>query len=453
MGVAPLTTKGKWLQGGLFAVANLISLLPLLVFATLYHGQSPTAYLPYIFFYTGTKTGLLLVNGLGDVQNAYRLARNCLWLCTAALIFLSVFSQAVIQDMAAFVLGCGASAFLPAYQAVYYLERRIWHWNFTAIEMLGFVLYSIVTLGLILWGGQATMREGFWVLLAFVAGGLLFLIRLPQFAKSLQTPTFVAKTSSRTDLELFFWLTAIVFCLRFTRFFANALGVGLMVVFTLGFFLFILRIALHHQIRIDFPWWLIQSSFINGVYETFAMLYILFAIHNQKLMVVAYVAYGLGLILAQIVRQAIQNKFRHIANLQLQLIGFMLGGWLIIIPGISAAGFFLIGFIGSANSILLNHQVYRFNISTPANRLAVKYRNAYLGSILLQAMLVFGGLIAALLTHTDLTRLFDQANAHSSIVISDSLVQLVSLGIVVILTIVTFVLGRRLPRINERKLF
>ncbi|RXT30667.1 hypothetical protein BVJ53_00165 [Lacticaseibacillus chiayiensis] len=451
MNVTPLTTGGKWLQGGLFAVANLISLLPLLVFATLYRDQSPTAYLPYIFFYTGTKTGLLLVNGFGDVQNAYRLARNCLWLCVASLILLNASSQPVIQDTAAFVLGCGASAFLPAYQAVYYRERRVWHWNFATIEMLGFLLYSIVTLGLILLGGQ--IRTGFWVLLAFVTGGLVFLLCLPKFAKSLQTPTFVAKTSSKTDLELFFWLTAIVFCLRFTRFFANSLGVGLMVVFTFGFFLFILRIALHHQIRIDFPWWLIQSSFINGVYETFAMLYILFAIHDQGLMIGAYIAYGLGLILAQVVRQAIQNKFRHIANLQLQLLGFMLGSWLMLVPVVSPAGFFLIGFIGSANSILLNHQVYRFNLSTPANRLAVKYRNAYLGSILLQAMLVFGGLIAALLTHTDLTSLFDQANAHSSVVISYSLVRLVSLGIVVILTVITFILGRRLPRINERKLF
>lgn len=454
MKVDPLTTSGKGIQGILFAVANLIQLLPLIVFVTLYQHQPLAAYLPYILFYTGTKTGLLLVNGLGDVQNAYRLARACLVICWIALLTLCLFEQSAIRDLAAWLLGGGASAFLPAYQAVYYRERVVWHWRFGFIETIAMVLYSLGTLGLIFLAGLNATQSGFWILLLFTTGGLLAMHHLPRFVRSSDASIFVANTKSTTDLELFGWLTIVVFSLRFIRFFASPLGIGFVTFAVLGLLLFVLRIGRQHRIRIDFPWWLIQASFLNGAFETFAMLYILFAAPGSLPMVFAYTAYGVGIMLAQIVRQPLQNSFSHLPDLQLQLIGFVIGSWLTILPHTLLLGILIIGFTGSANSILLNHQAYHLNQSTPANRLVIKYRNAYLGSISLQAMLVLGGLVTAGLTRTKLGTVLGQFNNHVLTTTSVTpLIHLIGIVTVTILTITTIILGVRLPKLDENALF
>jgi hypothetical protein len=60
------------------------------------------------------------------------------------------------------------------------------------------------------------------------------------------------------------------------------------------------------------------------------MLYIFLAAHGQTVMISAYVAYGLGMMLAQIVRRPLQRSFRGMSNLKLQLLFFGLGAWLTI---------------------------------------------------------------------------------------------------------------------------
>lgn len=65
------------------------------------------------------------------------------------------------------------------------------------------------------------------------------------------------------------------------------------------------------------------------------MLYILFAVHNHLLIILAYAAYGLGIILAQVIRKLFQHFFHYVSNLKLQFLFFVLGAWLTIFPGTS----------------------------------------------------------------------------------------------------------------------
>lgn len=121
-----LTTIEKIQQGIVFTVAKLIQILPLMALTMIYTtNQSAESYMPYILFYTAVKTGLLLINGFGHVQNTFRLMQLSLIMSLATLLVLSLSPWEYLTDMAAFLLGLSASVILPTYEGVYYHERVV----------------------------------------------------------------------------------------------------------------------------------------------------------------------------------------------------------------------------------------------------------------------------------------------------------------------------------------
>lgn len=445
----------KILQGISFGIANMVQIIPLIIFMAYFRNPQILDYIPYVLFYTGSKTGLLLINGIGDINNPFRVFNYCLLVYIGMLSVLGLTSNLIITDLAAFFLGISASTILPTYQAVYYRERVVWHWNLGGIEIISMVIYILLTLGSLAVINDEPVQVMFRLLNGFMVLGFLIIQGFPRFVKSKSDRNFLRQTMSTSDIELFIWLTLIVFSFRFLRFFGNRIGLIGLVISIIGFGIFLIKILLKKKIEIDFPWWLIGASFLNGAYETFTMLYILCVAHTQSLILFSYGSYMIGLILAQFTRKIIQHLFYRISNLKFQFIVFIIGSWLITFLPTYFLGIFLISYTGSANSILLNHQVYRLQISTPANRLLIKYRNVYLGSILLQAVFIVCLLGIIFFNKDSLTTLLTTIDSQNLTLteLARHLINIEGKTVAAVLTGATVLLGIWLPGLDENNLF
>lgn len=183
------------------------------------------------------------------------------------------------------------------------------------------------------------------------------------------------------------------------------------------------------------------------------MIYIFVAIQNQALMIGVYVTYGAGMILAQVIRKSVQSHFSKLSDLKVQLLGFVVWAWLMITPHLILLGILLISFFGSANSILLNHRAYYTGVTTPAQTLIVKYRNTYLGSILMQFILIIGLMGLAVMRQQDMTTVIAQISG--SVAMSDTTSQLIHLAGLIsvgLLTVIAGLAGRYLPAVDENPL-
>ncbi|GAF40683.1 hypothetical protein JCM14202_2589 [Agrilactobacillus composti DSM 18527 = JCM 14202] len=283
-----------------------------------------------------------------------------------------------------------ASVVLVAFQTVYYVERTTWHWNIGAVELISGVLYVALAAGLMVLISRWQVRWTFLGLALFQGLALWLLRQFPNFIRQDQHPLTRAGSRSNNDIELFVWLTLLVLGLRDVRQFANQLALLFLGIVLLGFFAFLARILFKNQVKIHFPWWHILASFLNGATETFAMLYILFVADpdNKWAIPLGYLYYALGFLAGQVLRKPLQKWLKPLSDLTLQLLGFTLGSWLLVSHFTLPLGLFIIGFVGTANSILLNHAAFQLPIGAQQNRLMVKYRNVYLGSILAQFLML-----------------------------------------------------------------
>ncbi|MCH4169661.1 MAG: hypothetical protein LKF36_00425 [Lactobacillus sp.] len=397
MAIDPLDFHMKIRQGIVFFVAHAIQLIPLALFSAIEPADSLMLALPLLLFYAGSKTGLLLINGLGKVTNAYRLTQLALLVGTGAALGLGLTAIPIIDEIAALILGLSASVVLVAFQTVYYLERTVWHWFIGNVELLGGALYVAVMAGLMWLVSRFNSRWTFLVLALFLGLALWLLHRFPNFIHQGKQPLTRAGSQSLNDLELFMWLTLLVFSLRYVRQFATRGALLLLGIVLLGFFTFLARIILRQRITIRLPWWHIVASFLNGIVGTFAMLYLLFATDPKAswFIPISYTAYGLGFLGGQFFRRPLQKLLKPLSDLTIQLLGFVLGSWLLVFPLTLPLGLFIIGFIGTANSILLSHAAFIAPAGDLQNRLMVKYRNVNLGSILAQfLMLLLIGIVS-----------------------------------------------------------
>lgn len=184
----------------------------------------------------------------------------------------------------------------------------------------------------------------------FVLIGFIGMQRFEPFVKQLDESVFVEQTKSINNLELFVWATAMAFALRYLRLFEAKFVWLLITVAVIGLVALILRVIITRGTKTKMPGWLLVAALINGAFETFLMLYIFVAIQNQSLMIGAYVTYGAGMILAQVIRKSVQGRFSKLSDLKVQLLGFVAGAWLMITPHLILLGILLISFFGSATA-------------------------------------------------------------------------------------------------------
>ncbi|MFT8414071.1 MAG: hypothetical protein ABF755_08185 [Oenococcus oeni] len=76
------------------------------------------------------------------------------------------------------------------------------------------------------------------MLLLFVSAAFIVLRQFPNFVKQREIDIFVPNTKANTDLDLFIWLTLLVFGLRYVRFFANFFGIVILLFVTQDLLLF-----------------------------------------------------------------------------------------------------------------------------------------------------------------------------------------------------------------------
>ncbi len=448
-----LATSEKIKQGIVFAVAKLIQILPLIGLTMIHSGQSVASYMPYILFYTALKTGLLFVNSLGHVQNSFKITSISMLLAAGALLLLAISPWLYLTDMAAFILGASASVIMPTYEGVYYHERVVWKWHLMGTEIKTLLAFSLITVGLLTTASHFSYRLVFIVIMLFVLIGFIGMQRFEPFVKQLDESVFVEQTKSLNNLELFVWATAMAFALRYLRLFEAKFVWLLITVAVIGLVALILRVIITRGTKTKMPGWLLVAALINGAFETFLMLYIFVAIQNQSLMIGAYVTYGAGMILAQVIRKSVQGRFEKLSDLKVQLLGFVVGAWLMITPHLILLGILLISFFGSANSILLNHRAYYTGVTTPAQTLIIKYRNTYLGSILMQFILITGLMGLAVMRQQDMTAVIAQISG--SVAMSDTTSQLIHLAGLIsvgLLTVIAGLAGRYLPAMDENPL-
>ena len=448
-----LETSEKIKQGLVFAVAKLIQILPLIGLTMLHSGHTAASYMPYILFYTALKTGLLFVNSLGHVQNSFKITSISMLLAAGALFVLAISPWLYLTDIAAFILGASASVIMPTYEGVYYHERVVWKWHLMGTEIKTLLAFSLVTVGLLTIASHFSYRFIFIVIMLFVLIGFVGMQRFEPFVKQLDESVFVAQTKSLNNLELFVWATAMAFALRYLRLFEAKFVWLLITIAVIGLVALVLRVIIMRGTKTQMPGWLLIAALINGAFETFLMLYIFVAIQNQSLMIGAYVTYGAGMILAQVIRKSVQRRFSKLSDLKVQLLGFVVGAWLMITPHLILLGILLISFFGSANSILLNHRAYYTGVTTSAQTLIVKYRNTYLGSILMQFILIIGLMGLSVMRQQDMTTVIAQISG--SVAMSDTTSQLIHLAGLIsvgLLTLIAGLAGRYLPAMDENPL-
>lgn len=448
-----LGTSEKIKQGLVFAVAKLIQVLPPIGLTMLHSGHTAASYMPYILFYTALKTGLLFVNSLGHVQNSFKITSISMLLAAGALFVLAVSPWLYLTDIAAFILGASASVIMPTYEGVYYHERVVWKWYLKGTEIKTLLAFSLVTISLLIIASHFSYRLVFIVIMLFVLIGFIGMQRFEPFVKQLDESVFVAQTKSLNNLELFVWATAMAFALRYLRLFEAKFVWLLITVAVIGLAALVLRVIITRGTKMKMPRWLLIAALINGAFETFLMLYIFVAIQNQGLMIGAYVTYGVGLILAQIIRRRVQGRFAKLSDLKVQLLGLVVGAWLMMTPYLILLGVLLISFFGSTNSILLNHQAYYTGVTTPAQTLIVKYQNTYLGSILMQFILIVGLMGLAVLRQQNMTTVIAQISGSIAMTATTSqLIHLAGLISVGFLTLIAGLAGRYLPAMDENPL-
>lgn len=448
-----LTTGEKIKQGLVFAVAKLIQIFPLIGLTMIHNGQSAASYMPYILFYTALKTGLLFVNSLGHVQNAFKITSISMVLAAGALLVLAISPWLYLTDMAAFILGASASVIMPTYEGVYYHERVVWKWHLMGTEIKTLLGFSLLTAGGLIIASHFTYRLVFVVIMGFVLIGLMGMQRFEPFAKQPGEAVFVPQTKSVNNLELFIWITIMAFALRYLRLFEAKFVWQLVLIAIVGLIGLVIRVILTRGMQTNMPAWLLIAALINGAFETFLMLYIFVAVQNKALMIAAYMTYGIGMLLAQVMRRTIQGRFTQLSDLKGQLLGCVIGAWLMMTPYTILLGIVLISFFGSANSILLNHRAYNTGLTTPAQTLIVKYRNTYLGSILMQFILIIGLMGLAALRQQNLAAVIAQISG--SVAMTNTTSQLIHLaGLISVgwLTLIAGLAGRYLPAVDENPL-
>lgn len=448
-----LTTGEKIKQGLVFAVAKLIQIFPLIGLTMIHNGQSAASYMPYILFYTALKTGLLFVNSLGHVQNAFKITSISMVLAAGALLVLAISPWLYLTDMAAFILGASASVIMPTYEGVYYHERVVWKWYLMGTEIKTLLGFSLLTAGGLIIASHFSYRLVFVVIMGFALIGLMGMQRFEPFAKQPGETAFVPQTKSVNNLELFIWITIMAFALRYLRLFEAKFVWQLVLIAIVGLIGLVIRVILTRGMQTNMPAWLLIAALINGAFETFLMLYIFVAVQNKALMIAAYMTYGIGMLLAQVMRRTIQGRFTQLSDLKGQLLGCVIGAWLMMIPYTILLGIVLISFFGSANSILLNHRAYNTGLTTPAQTLIVKYRNTYLGSILMQFILIIGLMGLAVMRQQDMTAVIAQISGSVAMTnITSQLIHLAGLISVGWLTLIAGLAGKYLPAIDENPL-
>lgn len=448
-----LTTGEKIKQGLVFAVAKLIQIFPLIGLTMIHNGQSAASYMPYILFYTALKTGLLFVNSLGHVQNAFKITSISMVLAAGALLVLAISPWLYLTDMAAFILGASASVIMPTYEGVYYHERVVWKWYLMGTEIKTLLGFSLLTAGGLIIASHFSYRLVFVVIMGFALIGLMGMQRFEPFAKQPSETAFVPQTKSVNNLELFIWITIMAFALRYLRLFEAKFVWQLVLIAIVGLIGLVIRVILTRGMQTNMPAWLLIAALINGAFETFLMLYIFVAVQNKALMIAAYMTYGIGMLLAQVMRRTIQGRFTQLSDLKGQLLGCVIGAWLMMIPYTILLGIVLISFFGSANSILLNHRAYNTGLTTPAQTLIVKYRNTYLGSILMQFILIIGLMGLAVMRQQDMTAVIAQISGSVAMTnITSQLIHLAGLISVGWLTLIAGLAGKYLPAVDENPL-
>ncbi|KRM23391.1 hypothetical protein [Latilactobacillus graminis] len=290
-------------------------------------------------------------------------------------------------------------------------------------------------------------------IMGFVLIGLMGMQRFEPFVKQPGEAVFVPQTKSVNNLELFIWVTIMAFALRYLRLFEAKFVWQLVLIAIVGLIGLVIRVILTRGMQTNMLAWLLIAALINGAFETFLMLYIFVAVQNKALMIAAYMTYGIGMLLAQVMRRTIQGRFTQLSDLKGQLLGCIIGAWLMMIPYTILLGIVLISFFGSANSILLNHRAYNTGVTTPAQTLIVKYRNTYLGSILMQFILITGLMGLAVMRQQDMTAVIAQISSSVAMTNTTSqLIHLASLISVGWLTLIAGLAGRYLPAVDENPL-
>lgn len=440
-----LSVLQKQQQGVVFAVAKLLPLLPLLALTMYDQAGDAATYMPYLLFYTAVKTGLLLANSRGQVQNAYKLLQRSLLLCVGALLVLTISSNLIVTDIAAFLLGLGASVVAPSYQGVYYHERLVWHWFLQRVELKALGEFSAVILVALGLASHFSYRWVLGVIALMVTVGLLVMRRFEPFVKQTDAAVFVPKTQSFSNLELFIWTTVMIFAVRYLHYFSARVAWFALVVAAAGLGLLVLRVLMTHQRILLMPRWLTLTALLNGSFESFVLLYLYLAVHTHWLVLLAYFSYACGLLMAQVLRRRVQSWFAFPA-LKVQLVGMLIGAWLMLTPVTLLIGVWLISFFASANSILLGHAAYAQPVATPAHRLMIKYRSTYLGSIIMQFSLIAVIAGVATVSHLDLSQLMGQLSQTTSIgVTATHFVRDVGVVVVAGLTVITGFAVWRMP--------
>ncbi|MFD1124969.1 hypothetical protein ACFQ22_06350 [Lentilactobacillus raoultii] len=438
-----LTWKMKIIQGVAFGAANIVQIVPLVIFTVLFRNQNVLDYAPYILFYTGTKTGLIFVNGMGKVGNPYQLLKYSILVYILSLMIIGIFPVLPVDNLMSFVMGMGASVILPAYQTIYYKERVLWSWNIGSVEILSMFMYiGLLALFLLLPSTQYHQMV-YFSLAVFICLFGWVINMFPETVKNGASSSILPDTQSQNDIILFCILVLFLFSIRLLRFFNNSISFyGFLISFVL-FLVFFTIINVKKQLKIDFPLSLVEVSILNGGYEAFLMVYLFSLNVNHVNIVLAYTVYGAGIAAAQFLRKVVSHLFRNISELKQQLLFFVIGSWLLFFPSTILIGTFIIGYVGSANSILLNHAYFFAPVDILEDRLIVKYRNTYLGSILLQLIWGLFLFTSSLIIKHDLIVL----------AINNRAIQRGNIMTALFLSLTTIVLGMILPSLNERKLF
>ncbi len=393
-----------------FSIANTMSFIPFFIYSAVIKidVNNLSIIFPIVLYYAFYKTSVLITKGIGNVNNAAKLSRISLAIgMIGCLIGMFGSVNTLFWDISGILVGICSSIILPTYQTVNYHERKYNDSNLDIVDYLICVIFIVIMIASIELTLSNFILYTFLILFICIFLAYITMDKLPHFPPKSNKSIFKMGTFSKQDLEVSIILLIIVFSFRLAKQIGYA---DILIIAAISFTALMLLIIWwksKNSIQIDLPSWFITMSIFNGMCSAFIFIYSIFYVivmKNDNTLNSIYIAFAIGLVLAQFVRKSIYKVFNFLSPLSIDIVGMCLGTALLLSNSTFDIGIGILSFFVSANSILLNHTIYNFEGILQDERLITKYRITTIGSIIQHGILILSILIIPFLNQLE----FDQ---------------------------------------------
>ncbi|MGM0172834.1 hypothetical protein [Enterococcus sp. DIV0800] len=424
-----------------FVLANIMIVVPYLLFIHLLDFSSSISALPFVLFYTFRMTGIFLIRGLHRAIDQYTLLMVALLLGgVGSFLTLAGAVHTNFYLLGSTFLGLSASWLTPANTSVTYLEREKGYQTMTtSLYLIALIvllpLFLALTLAVPVQTILVPIILGFYYICAYHT-----VKHYPHY--ELDFKELTKNVFSVPELMWFLLFFVALFLLRSGRAFVDETLLSTGIFLFAGIFILALLVIHRQKDHWKVPLWQNALTFLNGMFGNFIFLFGTFYVAVFKGIsaqaTLLFLPYLLGVIASLLFAGRLRKRFSN--PLVVQLVGLAAGLVLLSLPQLFPIAIFVLTFFQNGTSSWLSRLYYQTTEIEKKQRITAKFSTSNKGSITHQFLLMIFMLIALQLQELPAKDLLLLNTLHNSAVFA--MMNEVKFTSIVLLLLGLLVVGR-----------